>query len=345
MKTKDILIIFLTIITFLILIIFITPQEDINGIKKLNIITILFLIFIFIFDLLLRVIRWYILLLSQDYTVPIAALVYPLFASSFLNLILPGRIGEAIRLQTLKDDYNIPYKDGLAVIIVEQVINLMGLILVSSISLGLIILTKINVRYEIINLFLPYIFFVFLIIIIGILLLFVINLEKIIPLTLIFPQKINSKLIKFINTFSYGLKNIKQKPYIFWLSLGCSILIWILEGIIIWSLSRPLISNNFEFLIALFASNIANFNFIIPILPGAAGSYEVFLAFILSLSLQYSGKNAILIGIIDRAIKTGVLAILGIHSIIKLGFNSIFSMNKRKENIKILENPIESFSE
>ena len=175
--------------------------------------------------------------------------------------------------------------------------------------------------------------------------LFIINPVKFEPLFSFLPEKIKIRAVRLLHTFAFGLKTIKSKFYIFWVALGCSMVIWTLEGVMIWLLARHFISSVFEIQVALFASTIGNLNFIFPILPGAAGQYEFFLAFVLSLSPHYSGTNATSIGLFDRAIKTAILAIVGGLSIMKLGTDTLTVLTRKPEEKKRIEKAKEEFSD
>lgn len=345
LKSKDIVIILVSILVLLAIFIFVNPEQFIKKIETLSFWTVIALILLFLIDLNLRVVRWFFLLLSQEHNLPFKALVYPSYASSFLNLILPGRIGELVRLYALRDEYGVTYSMGLSVIVVEQVINMMGLIIVSSFALGWIIMSGITLKYNILNTLLPYAFLGSLVLILGITLLFVIDPIKFEPLFSFLPEKIKIRAVRLLHTFAFGLKTIKSKFYIFWVALGCSMIIWSLEGIMIWLLALHFISPLFEIQVALFASTVGNLNFIFPILPGAAGQYELFLAFVLSLSPHYTGTNATSIGLFDRFIKTVILAILGIFSIMKLGTDTLTVLTRKPDEKKKLEQAKEEFSD
>jgi uncharacterized protein (TIRG00374 family) len=278
------------------------------------------------------------LLHSQEHLLPFKALIYPTFASSLVNVFAPGRAGELIRLYSLRDKYKVRYSVGLSVIVVEQVINMMSLIMVSSFALGLILFTNTHLKIEILNNLLPYAFIGSLIMIVGIFLLFIVDPNRFIPLFSFLPGKIHSKITRLIHTFAFGLKTIKGKFYIFWVALGSSLVIWLIEGIMIWYITMDFINPNFEFPVALFASTLGNINFLFPILPGAAGQYEAFLAFVLTLSQFHLGFDATQVAITDRLIKTAILAVLGFYSLTKLGSDTITVLKKKPEDdIKEIE--------
>ncbi len=345
LKLKDIAIVLVSILVLFGLFLYVNPGVFFQKLISLSLYTILALVLLFLIDLTFRVLRWYVLLLSQEHNLPFKALMYPSFAANFLNLILPGRLGDLIRLYALRDKYQVTYSVGLSVIVVEQVINLMSLIIVASLAMGLILISGINLKYEILNSLLPYAFLGFLIIIAGIALLFIIDPNKFIPLFSFLPEKINAKVVRLIHTFAFGLKTIKSKFYIFWLALGSSMIIWIIEGIMIWLLTLHFISPKYEFQVALFASNIGNLNFLFPVLPGAAGTYELFLAFVLSLSPLYVGTYATSVGFADRIIKTAILAVLGVISLLKLGSDTFTVIRRKTKEVQQIEEVKKEFAD
>lgn len=314
-----------SVIIFLFLFIFINPREFITDLIHFNPFIIVILVSIFVFDLFLRVIRWWILLRSQEANhLPFKALISPSFSSSLLNLFVPGRLGELVRLYALRDQYNIRYSVGLSIIVVEQVINVLGLVLVGSLGLALILISGIELNSVFLNQIVPYAFFASLLVIAGLILLFVVEPTKFIPLFRILPEKLFLKVEQLIKTFSFGLHIIKGKFYIFWVAFLSSISIWILEGVMIWLVTIEFFSSpNFEFPVALFSSVLGNLNFMFPILPGAALQYEAFIAYILSVSPHYIGAKAVSVALFDRLLKTVILLIVGGYSTVTIGFGKI----------------------
>ena len=346
MKLKDAVIIAVTILVILGLFIYINPESYIPQILSFNKFYLSIIVILFLIDLSLRVIRWWFMLLSQEHHLPFKALVYPSLASSFLNLVLPGRAGELVRLYALRDEYDVRYSVGLSVIIVEQVINMMGLIIVASLSLGLIMFTGIKLENTFLNTLIPYAFLGSLVMIIAVILLFIIDPNNFIPLFFFLPEKIKSKVIRLVHTFRFGLETIKKKFYIFWVALFSSITIWFIEGVIIWIITMSLWNRpEFEFQVALFASALGNLNFLFPILPGAALQYDAFLAIILSLSSYYPGSGAFSVAFTDRAIKTITLGILGSISLLKLGGDTMNVLRRRTDDAQKIEKAKEQFAD
>lgn len=346
MKTRDILIVIVSILVFLSIFLFIDPQTYINNLRNFNPIYLLIIIALFFVDLNLRVLRWWVLFKSQEHQVPITGLVYPSYAGSFVNLLLPGRAGDLIRLYALRDKYDVKYSVGLSVIVVEQVINVMGLIIVASSALALILVTGISFDSNTLNTLIPLGFIGTLLMIVALAILFVVDPNRFIPLFFFLPEKIHSKVVRLIHTFSFGLQTIKKKFYIFWVALGCSASIWFMEGIIIWLITLNLYPN-FEFPIALFASAIGNINFFFPILPGAIGQYEAVLAIILALSPVYNPAigGAVSVALSDRIVKSLILAVLGSFSLAKLGSDTITLIQNKTDSAEKIEKAKEEFAD
>ena len=107
MQKKPVLTVSISLLVILALFLFANPQKFIKKVSQFTIPTIIILVTLFICDLIIRAVRWWFLLLSQDHHLPFKALIYPTFASSFVNIILPGRLGELIRLYSLKDEYGV----------------------------------------------------------------------------------------------------------------------------------------------------------------------------------------------------------------------------------------------
>lgn len=337
MSKKNILLLVLSVIIWLAIFLFIDPQKYIATLSSFNKFFLGIILLSLLFDLFLRISRWWILLLSQEQKLPFKALVYPMFSAILINLLLPGRVGDLIRLQALKDPYDVSYSAGLSVIVVEQVINLLGLVLVVSFSFGLIIIQGIQLNSTIITYLIPVAFLISIIVVFGISLIFIVDVKKFFFLFRIFPTKIQIRISRLLTTFDFGLKTIKKQKRIFWIALAFSVTIWTLEGIDIWLISLSLINKNFEFAIALCASAIGNLNFLFPILPGAIGLYEGFVSVILTLSPYYQNSKSVSVAFTDRVIKTALLGILGSYSLSKLGSDTLALIRRKDSNEQIIE--------
>ena len=267
-------------------------------------------------------------------------LLAPMFSSSLLNLVTPARAGDAVRLYALKKNNNIRYSIGLSVILVEQIITLFTLLIVGFGALLLIIATGIAAvsngnnfteLQEILIDLLPLLTIVYLVGTVGIIFLIFFDARKFIPLMKKFPipEKITDKGADFLNTFGEGAKSLKQNPIHLLLAIVVSSSIWIIEGLMLWLFSIALIHSNFEFEIALFASVMGNITFILPLLPGSVGTYEVLVGSFITLSQFYS-QDALIIALVDRGVKTATLLILG-------GYATMVLQSQRLKRKEILD--------
>ncbi len=74
--------------------------------------------------------RWHLLLKNQNIIIPKKKSIF-IYFSSFGLSIIPGKVGELIKSQLLKKEFNIPIKSSAPIVVVEQIYTVLGLILVS----------------------------------------------------------------------------------------------------------------------------------------------------------------------------------------------------------------------
>ena len=336
MKLRSSVTILTTFFVLIILIIFIKPQNIFNAIVKIPIEFFLFTAILFTFDIILRAIRWNVLLEIQGIKdIGLKNLLAPMFSSSLLNLVTPARAGDAVRLYALKKNNDISYSVGLSVIVVEQILTLFTLLMVGFGALILIIISGVTVTSDLQKILansIPILVLVYFVGTVGILFLMFIDARNFIPLLKKFPipQMISNKGEAFLNNFGEGAKNLKQKPVYLLSAIIVSSSIWIIEGIMLWVFSLLLIDSSFEFEIALFASVMGNITFILPLLPGSVGTYEVFVGVFISLSKFYKDQDAVIIALVDRGVKTVILLILG-------GYSTLVIQAQRLKRKEILE--------
>lgn len=324
MKNKQLSVTILSILVIIIMIIFITPERLLNLNIKFEIAFILILLFLT--DLGARTIRWWILFLAQtQIKVPLVVLILPLLSSSLLNIILPARAGEIVRLYSLKRSNDVPLAVGLSVIVVEQMLNLMSLVLVMLFALGGIILSGVQLNYSIANQLLPVGLLGLIVALFGMIVLLIVDPIKFIPVLKFFPSFINEKGNRLLKSLSIGLKALKTNYLLLISTVLFSMAVWIIEGLMILILAFNIIPPFSDFNVALLASNIANLTFMFPVLPGAIGEYEAILAIMLTLSPSWDliQGGATAVGFIDRIIKTGILVIIGGYSTVVLGVRDI----------------------
>ena len=167
--------------------------------------------------------RWVLLLRNLNYNLPHKK-NFQIFLSGFALSVTPGKVGELLKSQLLKDSFGIPRKITAPVILVERLYNAVGIVIVSSFGIW---------------------FFDFsgIVILITTCILVVIFVSlRIKKLFLILIQKISK--IKFLSKFSdsfsdsYDVVNTSIKPKIFIISSLLSAVYWILESIVVYFVLR-----------------------------------------------------------------------------------------------------------
>lgn len=331
--------IFIYIITFtvfIVLILFVQPENLINKLLQLGIWGIIALVLLYIVDLAVRVYRWKILLLAQGVDLPVNSLIMPVVSALAINLFTIARAGEAVRLYALKRN-GTKYSDTLSSIVIEQVLSILGLLFVITGSLFFVG----NSLQEYSVIIQQLVALLFIISIIGLtgLILMIILPDFVAKILRIFPSFLEERFLSLYTAFTTGLRDLRSKPRLLTLGILTSISIWLIEGFMLYviaiyvftpSLSPDALFGLIDLPWVIAASCAGNITFILPILPGAMGEYEFVVAMILRTSPNYPGMDATLIALIDRVAKSVILGFLGFYATFRLGGKEVFRLRKDK---------------
>ena len=242
--------------------------------------------------------RYHVILNNLSYKVSITASTACIFISQTVNLIVPARLGDFVRVLILKHEYNVSYSEGVSSLVVERVFDIFTVALLGAVALYFVV----NVPawfYTVIVLPLVagVIFFLF----------------------LLFMGKFSSKN-RYISIFLTMLHEIKRAS----LSLkavvllgGSSIVIWLLD-IFVCVTVVMMFQQQIPFAIIVLAIVIGNLVKAIPLTPGGVGTYEISLAITFGLA-GVDPAVATLIAVIDHLIKNLVTLAGGIVSIYYFG--------------------------
>ncbi len=242
--------------------------------------------------------RYHVILKNLSYQVSITASTACIFISQTVNLIVPARLGDFVRVLILKHEYNVSYSEGVSSLVVERVFDIFTVSLLGALALFFVV----NVPawfYTVIVLPLVagVIFFLF----------------------LLFMGKFSSKN-RYIAIFLTMLHEIKRAS----LSLkaiillgGSSIVIWLLDVLVCVSVVM-MFQQNIPLAIIVLAIVIGNLVKAIPLTPGGVGTYEISLAITFGLA-GVDPAVATLIAVIDHLIKNLVTLAGGIVSIYYFG--------------------------
>jgi uncharacterized protein (TIRG00374 family) len=242
--------------------------------------------------------RYHAILKNLGYKVSVTASTACIFISQTVNLIVPARLGDFVRVLILKHEYNVSYSEGVSSLVVERVFDIFTVALLGAVALYFVV----NVPawfYTVIVLPLVagVIFFLF----------------------LLFMGKFSSKN-RYISIFLTMLHEIKRAS----LSLkavvvlgGSSIVIWLLD-IFVCGTVVMMFQQQIPFAIIVLAIVIGNLVKAIPLTPGGVGTYEISLAITFGLA-GVDPAVATLIAVIDHLIKNLVTLAGGIVSIYYFG--------------------------
>jgi hypothetical protein len=242
--------------------------------------------------------RYQLILKNLSYKVSITASTACIFISQTVNLIVPARLGDFVRVLILKHEYNVTYSEGVSSLVVERVFDIFTVALLGAVALFFVV----NVPawfYTVIVLPLVagVIFFLF----------------------LLFMGKFSSKN-RYIAIFLTMLHEIKRAS----LSLkaivllgGSSIVIWLLDVLVCVSVVM-MFQQDIPLAIIVLAIVIGNLVKAIPLTPGGVGTYEISLAITFGLA-GVDPAVATLIAVIDHLIKNLVTLAGGIVSIYYFG--------------------------
>ena len=242
--------------------------------------------------------RYHIILKNLNYSVSVAVSTACIFVSQTVNLIVPARLGDFVRVFILKHEYQTTYSEGVSSLIVERVFDIFTIALLGAVS----VLFVLNVP--------PWFYTVILLPIVAGVIFF---------MFLLFMGKFSSRN-RYISIFLTMLHEIKRAS----LSLkaiillgGSSIVIWLLDVLVCVSVVM-MFQQDIPLAIIVLAIVIGNLVKAIPLTPGGVGTYEISLAITFGLA-GVDPAVATLIAVIDHLIKNLVTLAGGIVSIYYFG--------------------------
>jgi len=247
---------------------------------------------------ILRGWRYHYILMSLGYRVGIMVSTACIFVSQTVNLIVPARLGDFVRVFILKHEYNTTYSEGVSSLVVERVFDIFTVALLGAISV-LFVLNAPSWFYTIIVL--PLVagiaFFIFL--------LFIGRFST------------ENKYIAIILTMLHEIRRASRSTKSILLLGGSSIVIWLMDVLVCLAVVM-MFQQQIPFAVIVLAIVIGNLVKAVPLTPGGIGTYEFALAATFLLA-GVSPAIATLIAVIDHLIKNLVTLVGGIISIYYFG--------------------------
>jgi uncharacterized protein (TIRG00374 family) len=251
--------------------------------------------------------RYHTILKSLNSPASITISTACIFVSQTVNLIVPARLGDFVRVFILKHEFNTTYSEGVSSLVVERVFDIVTIALLGAISL----LFVLNVRSEFyIIIFVPIVagalFFIFL--------LFIGTFSS------------ENRYIQIILTMLHEIKRASLTLRSIILLGGSSVVIWLLDILVCYAVVM-MFQQQIPFAVIVLAIVIGNLVKAVPITPGGVGTYELSLAITFGL-VGVAPAVATLIAVIDHLIKNLVTLVGGIVSIYYFGDWVIPSIKK-----------------
>lgn len=242
--------------------------------------------------------RYHIILKNLNYRVSITVSTACIFVSQTVNLIVPARLGDFVRVFILKHEYHTTYSEGVSSLVVERVFDIFTVALLGAVAV-FFVLNVPSWFYTVILLPLVagVIFFVF----------------------LLFMGKFSSenRYIAIVLTMLHEIKraSLSLKAVVL---LGCSsVVIWLLDVLVCVAVVM-MFQQQIPVAVIVLAIVIGNLVKAVPLTPGGVGTYEISLAITFGLA-GVDPAVATLIAVIDHLIKNLITLAGGIVSIYYLG--------------------------
>lgn len=242
--------------------------------------------------------RYKIILERMDVTITVLFGAACIFLSQTVNLIVPARLGDLIRVVLLKHEHDATVSQGLSSLVVERLFDILS---VAFLGLCAVIFV-LNVPSWILTIL------VIPVLLGGLFFLILISTGKLVS---------DNRYIQYILTMLGEIREASLTPKTAIIIAVSSLLIWILDTLIC-ALVSVMFRQEIPFAVILLAVVAGNLIKAVPLTPGGVGTYEFALAVVFELS-GTAPAVAILIAVTDHLIKNVVTLAGGAVSVLFLG--------------------------
>lgn len=343
---------FLVVAAIALMSLYINPMEVIEQMRKANPQYIVAATFVYLLSWPLRGLRYRDILQELGYEEDVGFLTGAVFISQTGNLVIPARVGDAVRAYVVKMRRNIPYASGFASLAVERVFDLLTITVLAGVmflgmatmgldisGLGGEISGAANSDSEISGR-------IALIVAVGV------GVAAIsVVLTIIVSARSDRNLvrtvIKRISSDSYAdyVSNIIEQfvgdvqavagdRRSFALIGASSVLVWTLDVVTAllvfaaFDVSIPLVT---FIAVGFFAVSVGNLSKVIPLSPGGMGLYEGAFSLIVIVFTPIAAPLALSAAILDHAVKNIVTVVGGIASTLILNISLTTAVEESRD--------------
>jgi uncharacterized protein (TIRG00374 family) len=242
--------------------------------------------------------RYKVILARLTVMVPVIFATACIYLSQTVNLIVPARLGDLIRIILVRHEYKSTVSQGLSSIVVERAFDIITVAILGVISVFFVIdVPDWMLSLIAVPLALGALFFIILVIM-G-------------------RFSSDNKYCSYILTLFAEVKSASLTPSTAIILFISSIAIWIMDTMICLAVSE-MFGQSMPYAIVLLAIVAGNLVKAVPLTPGGMGTYEVSLAVIFELS-GTAPAVATLIAVVDHLIKNLITLIGGAASILYFG--------------------------
>ena len=242
--------------------------------------------------------RYHTILKSLNYSVSVKVSTACIFVSQTVNLVVPARLGDFVRVFILKHEYNATYSEGVSSVVVERIFDIVTVAFLGAVSLFFVLnAPSWFATLIIVPLVAGVIFFGFLLIVGKFS-----SSNKYIVIILNMLHEIKRASLTLRSLALLGMSSAGA-----WLLdiLACVAVVMMFE-------------QKIPFAVIILAVVIGNLVKAVPLTPGGIGTYELSLAITFELA-GVAPAIATLIAVIDHLIKNLVTLVGGIISIYYFG--------------------------
>jgi uncharacterized protein (TIRG00374 family) len=243
--------------------------------------------------------RYRSILKSLNYDVGIVVSTACIFVSQTVNLIIPARLGDFVRVFILKHEFSTSYSEGVSSLVVERIFDIFTVALLGGASLLFVLNAPAwFTTLIVVPLAAGVLFFAF----------------------LVFVGRFSSenKYIIIVLNMLHEIKRASLSIRSIAVLGTSSIIIWLLD-VLVCSAVVSMFRLEIPFAIVVLAVVIGNLVKAVPLTPGGMGTYEAALAITFGLAGGVTAASAILVAVIDHLIKNLVTLAGGVVSIYYFG--------------------------
>lgn len=279
------------------------------SLRLMNYKWVLVAVILYTFDMLVRAYRWKVVLGGNSITVSIRDSFLAYNLANSLNIIIPAKLGDAARSYYLKKKLGLPYSSTLPATFLDRVFDVLG-VYVLLIFCGIYIMARTKLE--------PWLYYTFGAGL-GVLLLVVAVMELLLIKRDLIERIANSKLrslaYSLVDAFSSSFRNKGN----FMLLLGCSVIIWLCEGVfsylIFISMGHPM-----NPVVIIFITMVAILTKVVPITPGGIGIFEGTMVLLLSFFGMDAGSGAV-VSTVNHFIMNLYTIMLGVYALLSENIN------------------------